>query len=248
MTTTNAIDSNQVIQRVREELSTGNPKGVNDLVSQLDPRDYEDFVLEYLNEHLEAFGLTLLTHKNQWQMRYVEEYERAKLSGIEKIENYVMGGNATFTLRNTTTKNRYTYKVRKPRKRITDEDGNNKMEVQDYYEVFVLRLSDNAANSSYAKLGEIIRDDEGDLFWNTSEKCVATKGFTWLWKQIQAKKELPDHAEVWHEGTCGRCGRKLTVPESIADGIGPKCVVYRRDMFGATTTQANRGFKRMHKD
>lgn len=29
--------------------------------------------------------------------------------------------------------------------------------------------------------------------------------------------------EVWHEGSCGRCGRKLTVPESIANGLGPEC-------------------------
>lgn len=29
--------------------------------------------------------------------------------------------------------------------------------------------------------------------------------------------------EVWHEGKCCRCGRKLTVPESIESGIGPEC-------------------------
>lgn len=30
-------------------------------------------------------------------------------------------------------------------------------------------------------------------------------------------------AEVWHEGVCGRCGRRLTVPESIETGFGPEC-------------------------
>jgi len=29
--------------------------------------------------------------------------------------------------------------------------------------------------------------------------------------------------EIWHEGRCGRCNRKLTVPASIALGIGPEC-------------------------
>ena len=29
--------------------------------------------------------------------------------------------------------------------------------------------------------------------------------------------------EVWHEGRCGRCGRKLSVPASIALGLGPEC-------------------------
>ena len=27
--------------------------------------------------------------------------------------------------------------------------------------------------------------------------------------------------EVWHEGKCCRCGRTLTVPESVKLGIGP---------------------------
>jgi hypothetical protein len=26
-----------------------------------------------------------------------------------------------------------------------------------------------------------------------------------------------------HEGRCGRCGRRLTVPESIETGLGPEC-------------------------
>jgi hypothetical protein len=29
--------------------------------------------------------------------------------------------------------------------------------------------------------------------------------------------------KVHHEGRCGRCGRTLTVPESIESGIGPEC-------------------------
>jgi hypothetical protein len=34
--------------------------------------------------------------------------------------------------------------------------------------------------------------------------------------------------EVWHEGRCGRCGRALTVPESVERGIGPECWELRR--------------------
>jgi hypothetical protein len=29
--------------------------------------------------------------------------------------------------------------------------------------------------------------------------------------------------DVHHSGRCGRCGRKLTVPESIKTGFGPEC-------------------------
>ena len=35
--------------------------------------------------------------------------------------------------------------------------------------------------------------------------------------------DLPKGFELRHEGKCGRCGRKLTVPESIDRGFGPDC-------------------------
>lgn len=49
-------------------------------------------------------------------------------------------------------------------------------------------------------------------------------------------QDLPDFIEVWHEGKCGKCGRTLTVPSSIATGIGPECIksiskVDKRDKF-----------------
>jgi hypothetical protein len=34
---------------------------------------------------------------------------------------------------------------------------------------------------------------------------------------------IPETVEIWHEGRCCRCGRRLTVPESIYAGIGPDC-------------------------
>lgn len=30
--------------------------------------------------------------------------------------------------------------------------------------------------------------------------------------------------ELWHEGVCGRCAHRLTVPESIESGLGPVCM------------------------
>jgi hypothetical protein len=34
--------------------------------------------------------------------------------------------------------------------------------------------------------------------------------------------------KIFHEGKCLRCGRKLTVPESIQNGVGPECIHYVR--------------------
>ena len=34
------------------------------------------------------------------------------------------------------------------------------------------------------------------------------------------KLSLPTFIEIWHEGKCGKCGRTLTVPDSIINGLG----------------------------
>lgn len=44
----------------------------------------------------------------------------------------------------------------------------------------------------------------------------------WMLRHL-AKNEMPPQAELWHEGTCGRCSRPLTDPDSIARGLGPEC-------------------------
>jgi hypothetical protein len=37
------------------------------------------------------------------------------------------------------------------------------------------------------------------------------------------KSKLHPSLEVYHEGKCGRCNRKLTTPASVLTGIGPDC-------------------------
>lgn len=43
-----------------------------------------------------------------------------------------------------------------------------------------------------------------------------------VWKGEQTELEVHGF-KLHHEGRCGRCGRLLTVPESIETGIGPEC-------------------------
>lgn len=45
--------------------------------------------------------------------------------------------------------------------------------------------------------------------------------FAWCWERLD---ELDRHGvEFWHAGKCGRCGKRLTDPESISTGLGPVC-------------------------
>jgi hypothetical protein len=49
-------------------------------------------------------------------------------------------------------------------------------------------------------------------------------GFQWLLAQLVNHNAVdPNVAELRHTGLCGRCGRALTVPESIDTGFGPRC-------------------------
>lgn len=49
------------------------------------------------------------------------------------------------------------------------------------------------------------------------------KVFPWIWGRLVGGLPIPASVEIWHEGRCCRCNRKLTVPASIELGLGPDC-------------------------
>ena len=53
----------------------------------------------------------------------------------------------------------------------------------------------------------------------------AWAAFDWFNRKVNIEGLDPADASLalWHEGRCGRCGRKLTTEASIASGIGPVC-------------------------
>lgn len=110
---------------------------------------------------------------------------------------FVTAGRATFTLLNPTTGRRFTYRVkaRKPA-------------------LFAVAYRHG---SVYVPLGTISKNT---FYPAGTANPTAAKGFTWLWHHLD---NLPDTMELWHEGACGRCGRPLTDPDSIAAGYGPDC-------------------------
>ena len=137
---------------------------------------------------------------------------RGQLTDAAAVLRFVRAGKATITLRSKKTDTRFTYRIK------TSEDGLA-------YFVGVLTGQDNELDYSY--LGRISRD----IFWlgrktprpgDVSKDAPSAKAFDWAWRLL-VKGKMPDQLEIWHEGSCGRCGRKLTVPQSIAAGFGPEC-------------------------
>ena len=138
--------------------------------------------------------------------------DAARLTTAADARAFLIGGNATVTLVSTKTGTRFTYKVR------ASDDG----------EVFFVSLLSGPDNEGdYSYLGRIARG----IFWagrkvpkpgDVGPDAPSSKAFAWLWKALM-RDSLPDAVEVWHEGRCARCNRKLTVPSSISSGFGPEC-------------------------
>ena len=60
-----------------------------------------------------------------------------------------------------------------------------------------------------------------------AENSTPIATFRWMWARLSRDQPLSlavaEGATLYHEGRCGRCGRRLTVPESIESGYGPEC-------------------------
>lgn len=93
--------------------------------------------------------------------------------------------------------------------------------------VSLLTGPDNYANYSYLGL---LRPENGQVILTRKSRYNAE---TWVVKLLQRTLQRVWAGEqvalenagfrLHHEGKCGRCGRRLTVPESIETGLGPEC-------------------------
>jgi len=133
--------------------------------------------------------------------------------GLSPLQ-FVLAGRALFTVLNTKTGNRYTYQVQQP-----DEQRDPAHPVAF---VKVLTGSDNV--NDYSMIGMLF-DRSNYRHWKRSyiqENAPSEVAFKWFFERL-LQGNLPECIQVLHHGKCCRCGRVLTVPESIEAGIGPEC-------------------------
>jgi Family of unknown function (DUF6011) len=138
-----------------------------------------------------------------------------KFATIADAKEFALAGSAIFTLESLRTGEHFTYKVRA--KQVA---GPIRADYQPGQVYFVSLLSGPDNENDYFYLG-LIRD--GRFFLTGKSRCTANapsfKAFSFFWDSAALHPQLV----VRHEGRCGRCGRTLTVPESIDRGIGPEC-------------------------
>jgi uncharacterized protein DUF6011 len=146
-----------------------------------------------------------------------------RLTTWPAIKEFMFAGHALFTLRSLNTGMRYTYKVD-----IKKADRDAKLADPMYF-VKLLRGQDN--QNDYLYMGVLRRDMRFRLTSASKLGRTAPAFVSLVWfldkmareRDVLGAGAMPALVEFWHAGRCGRCGRTLTVPESVASGIGPVC-------------------------
>lgn len=136
---------------------------------------------------------------------------------------FIMAGNAYFTARSEVSGTRYTFRVNRANCSRCGKPNCREVACMSQPTYFVALLSGPDNNSDYSYMG-MIRDNCFRLTRASKmrEDAVPVRAFKYVFERLQ-RSEMPAACELWHEGRCGRCGRRLTVPASIAAGIGPDC-------------------------
>lgn len=130
---------------------------------------------------------------------------------VGDIRQFILAGNALFTLKSMRTGEHYTFKVRAA---IPNAD-----KPPTHWSVFVLSGRDNSRD--YRLIGRLWEYNGVVLFTHeVLRPSPAAAGFNWCWMHLE---RCGERFEFNHAGRCGRCGRLLTTPESVAAGIGPEC-------------------------
>lgn len=143
-----------------------------------------------------------------------------QITNAEHAKAFILAGKAAFTLRSLVSGTRYTFRV------IRQEDDTGKSEG------FYIRTLVGADNENdYIGIGflntsrpTIVAGVPVPKYWQGKGKGKPQAAvFEWFVTNLFNRNRLSDKVELWHAGKCGRCNRQLTVPASIASGIGPEC-------------------------
>lgn len=130
---------------------------------------------------------------------------------------FILAGHAIFTVSNGRGEH-YTFRVTKKE----NDDGRPPV-----WFVSLLTGPNNESDYTYLGLLDValwrIRLTQKSRMTAESKPV---KVFDWTLARVregQDGKMLPAGYKIHHEGKCGRCGRTLTVPESVTSGLGPEC-------------------------
>lgn len=134
---------------------------------------------------------------------------------INQALKFILAGNSEFVLYSTKTKGKFEY-------RMTRKNSRDK---EDSYIYFL----NTKIDGEYMYAGVIWFDEKTQEFkfgqgknGRVDYRHLNIRSLLFVLNKLNSGG-IPQYCEVFHTGTCGRCGRKLTTPESILTGLGPEC-------------------------
>lgn len=128
---------------------------------------------------------------------------------------FITAGRSIFTVQSGKTGEHKTF-------RVAHKKGTEKFPPAWF--VFLLTGPDNT--NDYTFLGLLdpetgrVRLSRSSRFTDASQPVRVVR---WALEMVWKNQELPSGYKIHHEGRCGKCGRLLTVTESVESGIGPEC-------------------------
>lgn len=141
---------------------------------------------------------------------------------LEDIKRFMFAGNAMFTLESTRTGKWFTYVI--VRREFKNEQSPENPNVK--YFVSVLTGPDNTHSYTYMAT---IKPTELYMYCTAKskikEEATSFKALNFYLSQLK-KNQLHPEINFYHKGVCGRCGRTLTTPDSVSNGLGPVCRGY----------------------
>ena len=142
------------------------------------------------------------------------------MNDMGKIElnqalKFMIAGKCEFILYSTKTKDKFYYKLTKKESRNSENE-------------FIYFLN-TKVDGEYVYAGVMWFDEkQGEFMFGQGAKGQVNgshlniRSLLFVMNKLSSESELK-FCEVYHVGTCGRCGKKLTTPESILTGLGPEC-------------------------
>lgn len=149
--------------------------------------------------------------------------DNTKVLTLQVAKQFVLGGQAYLTISNGQGEH-YTYRFKK--KDYPDRNRPGARFIS--YQVSVLTGQDNETNYTYIgtmnpQTFDIRISVEHSPFRNSTRSVRVLR---WMLTHILKQEPFEGRSAgytIKHEGKCGKCGRRLTTPESIDTGFGPDC-------------------------
>lgn len=135
---------------------------------------------------------------------------QGQLLTSQAVRTYITGGHGVCTLQNPLSKNKYTYLFMFPRNPKSFREG--------------VMFCYVKKNKEYQYVGMLepdlrFRKTYASRFPSTSSEFRGAK-YICDWAR---SPHFHSRMNLFHEGICAYCGRKLIDPKSISVGVGPKC-------------------------